>query len=353
MNKRIAILTFYFAHNYGAMLQAYALKKYLEDLDNIVDIIPYYPEYLKQGYTISPFLSGLSIRRRIYNTLLYLKRYQQAKKFEMFKKKLITEEEFSDKNTLIKLIASYDIVVFGSDQIWNDKIIGEDSTYFGAGINSTKISYAASLGVKNLSDNQKENIKKYLPRFQAVSVREENGRQHVHKYISDVKVVCDPVFLLSLKKWEEMEKSVEIPPKYILLYLLENNRTLYEYGKNYAKINHMDLCEIHPTRGICHFGAKQMKNIGPEEFLYLIKNASVVCTNSFHAVAFCIIYQKKLIHIPNSSSPERSVFILEKAGKKIITNNHGGIPLYEFNNINVTFNIFIQKSKLYIENSII
>ena len=316
MKKKIAILTFYFAHNYGAMLQTYALKKYLESLGNIVNIIPYYPSFLKQGYSISPFLEGLTFKQRIHNMISCPKRYRQARKFEEFKKSFVLEKEFSGKNNVIKFVELNDILICGSDQIWNDTITGGDEIYFGAGMNISKVSYAASLGTKELSDVQKRNVEKYLLDFVSVSVREEIGRKLIKEFLPYVKVVCDPVFLLSTGEWEKIERAVRIRKKYVLLYLLEDNGALYEYGKKYARDNGLEIYEIHPTRGICHSGTKQLKNIGPGEFLYLIRNANAVCTNSFHAVAFSIIFEKELIHIPNSISPERTIFLLEKVGRK-------------------------------------
>lgn len=349
--KKIAILTFYFAYNYGAMLQAYALKKYLESLGNVVNIAPYYPAFLKRGYSINPFYEGLSVKHRIYNMFSYPKRYKQAGKFEGFKNILISEKEFSDENDLIKFVESYDMLICGSDQIWNDNITRGSEIYFGAGINITKVSYAASLGTKNLSDVQKRNVKKYLPNFKLVSVREEIGRNLIKEFLPYVKVVCDPVFLLSNNEWKEIEWRVVIQKKYVLLYLLEDNRVLYECGKKYAKENSLEIYEIHPTRGIYHSEIKQLKNIGPREFLYLVRNADAVCTNSFHAVAFSIIFEKKLIHIPNSNSPERTIFLLEKAGEKVMKDDLNKFPVYELKEKNITFNKFIEESKRFITDS--
>ncbi len=352
MKKQIAILTFYFAHNYGAMLQAYALKRYLELFGNTVNIIPYFPSYLKQGYSINPFLKGISIKRRIYNMISYLKRYKQAEKFEEFKKNLISKKEFSEKDNLIKFLKPYDVLICGSDQIWNEKIASESEIYFGAGMDITKISYAASLGTDELSEIQRKNVKKYLSEFLSVSVREETGRKLIKEYIPDVQVVCDPVFLLSPNDWEEIECRMTIQKKYVLLYLLEDNKLLYEYGKKYSQENNLEIYEIHPTRGIHHCEIKQLNNIGPTEFLYLVRNAEAICTNSFHAVAFSIIFEKKLIHIPNSNSPERSLFLLEKVGNKVIKDDLNKFPIYEFKEKNVMFNKFVEDSKQFIKDFI-
>jgi len=77
-----SILTFQFAHNYGALLQAYALKKYLQNAGHKVKIAPYYPDWAQKEYTISPFAKGISVRKRIRFAIQYPKRKHLAEKFQ-------------------------------------------------------------------------------------------------------------------------------------------------------------------------------------------------------------------------------------------------------------------------------
>lgn len=345
---KIAILTFQFAYNYGAMLQAYALRKYLISLEHEVDVVPYYPLHLKQGYSISPFEQGISLKHRIYNLLTYWKRAQQALKFDVFKKYLVNTEEFTESDKIPEYLKAYDLLVCGSDQIWNNKITGNTAIYFGGNIQISKMAYAASLGGKILDEVQMKNARVYLPSFVTVSVREEMTRLLLGHIRDDIAVVCDPVFLQDEQMWKEIEKPVKIEEKYLLLYFLEDSKELVERAKEYAKENHLHIYEIHPTFDMHHNGIKILKKIGPAEFIYLIRNASAICTNSFHAVSFSIIFRKKLLHIPNSMSPERTQNILNKSGIEL----HDNDPFYDLGEAVDRLAGYISESKNFIKESL-
>ena len=81
---KTAILTFQFAHNYGALLQAYALKQYLKSHDLEGEIAPYYPDWAQSEYAISPFAKGISFRRRVRLASQYWKRKGQSEVFDKF-----------------------------------------------------------------------------------------------------------------------------------------------------------------------------------------------------------------------------------------------------------------------------
>ena len=344
----IAILTFYFAHNYGAMLQAYALKRYIESLTYMVNIVPYIPLRLKQGYSLSPFEKGISIKHRVYNTLFYLKRIRQAKKFESFKKKMISAKEFTDSALVRDFLATCDLVVCGSDQIWNDEFSGKNNVYYGADTDKPLISYAACLGTQSLSSHQKECAAKNLPKFKFVSVRENISRDLLKEYRNDINVVCDPVFLFKPNDWARIEHNPGIKKNYLLLYLLEDNPKLVSEAKKYADIHNLEIYEIHPILAFKHREIKKLRNVGPAEFVYLVHNASAICTNSFHAVSFSILFEKILLHIPNSKSPERTLNILNIAGIEFKNDK----VVYDLNGSLKRLNDFIKASKDFLTNAL-
>lgn len=315
MNK-IGILTFQFAHNYGAMLQAYALKGYIKKMDINCELIPYYPVHFQGAYEISPLSKGSSFKHKLGNILHYFKRKDQYQLFNNFKYNELYESNVTNEIDSFSQISSYcgkfNTVIFGSDQIWNTDINYNDSVYFGATINCKKISYAASMGKKTPVDKQVEYVRKYLSSFHAISVREPDSQVIIKKIANlDAEVVCDPVFLLTKNEWVELEQSVAgLNKPYILIYVLEENEELLKQAKELASENNWNLYSIHPTLGIKFNGIQQLTKVGPKEFLYLIHHAEAVCTNSFHAVSFSVIYKKRLLHIPNSKSPERTVSLL-------------------------------------------
>lgn len=310
--KRIGIMTFYFAHNYGAVWQAYALKNYLDiNGKNEVNFIQFIPKKLNVYYSLNPFndLNSLrSIKSMFGKILRNPKKVYQYIKFEQF---ISTKLGCTiDLNALNK---NYDIFITGSDQVWNDNITGEYDEYFlSFSNNSKKISYAASFGKQNISSSTKEKIDKYLPKFDAISVREQSGINLINEIIiSKVSRVCDPVFLFSKQDWEkEIEKKKLINGEFILYYSLEANDKLFNKSILLSKELNIPIFGIHPQCFNYGREVKSLRSVGPLEFLWLIKNAKVVCSNSFHAVAFSIIFEKHLFHLPHITLGSRSKELL-------------------------------------------
>ena len=141
-----AILTFQFAHNYGALLQAYALSRYLKGRNIHVEIAPYNPEWAQAEYAISPLAKGIPPRRRIRLALQYPRRKKQSQFFEQFiAEELNAGSTFATEPELYQWLDRHDCVVCGSDQIWNNRITGDGAAYYAAGSRVKKVSYAASL----------------------------------------------------------------------------------------------------------------------------------------------------------------------------------------------------------------
>lgn len=332
---KVAVLTFQFAHNYGALLQAYALKSYLQEQVDEVDIIPFYPEWAQKEYEISPFAGGISLKKRVKRVLQYVKRKKQNDLFEQFKQEeLELKETFSSENTLEEQLNSYDTVVYGSDQIWNDKITGPTDAYFGKNSTTHRIAYAASIGTGKLTDVQKKNLQNQLKKFKSVSVREVQSQKLIEAFSkTKVEVVMDPVFLLKRSNWMQHESSVKVEKPFMLVYLLREDAQLLNIALRYAEENNLCVYEIHPTLARSHEKCTLLKNVGPREFLWLIENASCVCSNSFHATAFSTIYKKKLFHIPSRQSPERTVSLLMRLGMTI-KDADKELPMYDFEQVN-------------------
>lgn len=325
----VAILTFQFAHNYGALLQAYALSRYLKGKNLQVEIAPYDPAWAQAEYAISPLAKGVPPRRRIRLALQYPKRKKQSRFFEQFiAEELNVGSTFAAESELYQWLDRHDCVVCGSDQIWNDRITGGSAAYYAAGSRVKKVSYAASLGTAKLSAAQKRNMENYLPQFSAISVREPGSAEKVEQLLhKPVQVVLDPVFLLQQEDWRKIARPVDVDPNFLFLYFLQEDEALLHWAQHYAKEHGLKIYEVHPTMAAKHPGCERLDYVGPKEFVWLIQNAACVCTNSFHATAFSTIYKKKLIHIPNAKSPERTISLLQRAG---ITLEQGEkMPLYD------------------------
>lgn len=349
----VAILTFQFAHNYGALLQAYALKTYLQNHNMNAEIAPYYPDWARAEYAISPFTKGVPPKRRVRLALQYFKRKKQSRVFSRFiEEELKVNDAISEQKELVTWLDRHDCVICGSDQIWNNNITGDCSAYYAGGCKTRRISYAASLGTLQLTEVQKDNIKANLPYFSEISVREPSSATKIAELIQkEVRVVLDPVFLLKKDEWRELAKPVAVESNYVLVYFLQENEELLNYAKAYAQENNLRIYDIHPTMSKKHSGCRRLNNVGPKEFVWLIQNASCVCTNSFHATAFSVIFEKKLIHIPNGKSQERTISLLNRAGLEL--KKQGEFPFYDLGKCDSSSLYHeISESKVFIENAL-
>ena len=312
--KKVLVITFQFADNYGALLQAYALKRKIEDMGFYADIANYASLENIAEYSQNPFTVKGSIKEKVKCILKLPISYRQRKIFNEFRKKYLMLGTSISKDQLELVANSYDILITGSDQVWNGKITYNNTVYFlDFGNESVKrVSYAASFGTSYMTDFQMDCIKKYVTKYSAVSVREESSLSEIHKLIPNAVCVMDPVFFGMSSYWNELIDSVKWKnnSKYILYYSLGNDSSFDKIAEKISIEYGIQIIAIHPTFKIYHLKCKHLHNVGPIEFLSLIKNATIICSNSFHATCFSVIFGKKLCYKSNIDNPGRAESLL-------------------------------------------
>ncbi len=306
---KVGILTFHCVDNFGAMLQAYALKTFLMNNDINAEIVRYEPFWLTGRYKLFPFVISKNIFSSIYWSFKGFKKNLskgknfkiQRKNMKKFRKNYFNKNNFKvlDKNQLEKLFL--DTLIVGSDQIWNPKITyGLKGIYFGDFSYEKVIAYAASLGNEKLDKKYSKKFKDLLDFVDVVSLREKQSIPYVKMHTKkEVIWMPDPIFLLNEKDWEKI-LTPPLEKEYILLYETYEDKNLEESAIKIAKEKNLKIININPLF--------EDKNIisnytsGPSEFLGYIKNASYIFTNSFHATAFSIIFNKKFLAMPSSGA---------------------------------------------------
>lgn len=295
---KIGILTFHRALNYGAVLQAYALRKTIEQLGKSVEIIDYgkigeEPRINLNYSGIKPFIASiLLLMLSLFNA------DKRRKRFKMFRNTYlgISARRYINASELEKANEEYDTFITGSDQVWNPFLSKNDSTYLLSFTKDQKrrISYAASFGRSSIPDNLKEDFVVCLAKFDFTSVREKSGRAIVYDLIKkNAEVVLDPVFLLTPSEWTNIANPPTIKDKYILCFvIMQDPPGFINFCRHIAKLTGYKLVRIANPKYRIETGIKVIASAGPNEFLGLFKNASIVITNSFHGTAFSIIYQK-------------------------------------------------------------
>lgn len=313
---KVGIINFHCAHNYGAMLQAYALQESVIKNGHDAIIIDFQPDSIAEGYKLWSVKKLLNPKIFAWTLKNYKKLKPKYEVFEKFKKENFKLTSKKYKNISKENIKNEKIDAFicGSDQIWNMDLNGGLTEYLlsFAPKGSKKISYAASIGTKSIKDKYIAIMKPELKTFDSISVREDDAVNIIKETFNlESTHVLDPVFLLNKKEWQDIAiKPKDKKEKYVLLYGLEENE-LFEKTFKFIKDNtDMKIINISPTKKISEYIDETIYNVGPREFIGLLEEAEVVFTNSFHGTCFSIIFEKNFFTIGHSELNSRLESIL-------------------------------------------
>ena len=312
------IMTFHFAHNYGAVLQAYALKSYIEEHGEKAQIIRFVPKEMIDFYRLNPLSNSKSIKSACKKAMSVPRRIKQYCLFQSFISELIDhKEEYETRDELRAQLNELDAVICGSDQIWNTTLTKNRTEYFidFDGLSIKKYSYAASFGKKKLDDLQMRCIKDYLSNFDKLSIREEDGKSEIESLLGKTpSIVLDPVFLRDKGLWHKEAERSQFKPdqQFILYYSLREDKDLIRKTEEMSQQLNIPIYVIHPTAAKQRIKGVQLTCVGPREFLWLIENAVCVSTNSFHASAFSAIFGKKYLHMRREERETRVESILKR-----------------------------------------
>lgn len=296
---KVGIVTLYGNFNYGNRLQNYALQETLKKLGHEPKtlVIKNEDNILKE--ILKKFLEKQNDKLKIKK----LKDIKREKNFDKFNKEKINEDvkraiegKFDEE-----LNKSYDYFIVGSDQVWNPNFWNEKKD--GKEFNNfllkfvdprKRISYAASFGVNHLDKYWEDAFKEELKYFKAISLREEEGKKIVDRLsIKNTEVVLDPTMLLTKEEWLKFEEKVNnLPSKYILVFFLGNlDDETNTYIENIAKINNLEILDMMSLSNIDIYSAN------PAQLIYIIRNAELVITDSFHLTVFSIIFQRAFLSL--------------------------------------------------------
>ena len=293
---KAGLVTFYHIHHYGALLQAAATERAVESLGGECEIIDY---YVNQNNDLFRKPTGVGSAAADVHTALHYKalrdRYQRFERFSRDHLR-ISGHRFESLEELRSAELPYDLILSGSDQIWNPKIFPDgrfDPVFFGAFSTRRKIAYAPSFGVPHIPEGMEEELRSYLESFSHISVRERQGREIVKEITGkDVPVVLDPTLLLTAEQWSAMAVPPDRSGGYILCYCISKPGALAPYIQRLAEETGLPVVQLCGIRQKVHPRAVCVLDAGPSEFLGLFQNASYVCTNSFHGTVFSVQFQK-------------------------------------------------------------
>ena len=318
MSKKLGIVTFHHARSYGAVLQAYGLQNFLNEIGVDNEIVNYRCRFIEDRSKVFKYIKGKSLKNYFY-TFRYSKDViLQRKNSQLFGEKFLRMTKPYSKENIAECTTAFDGFIAGSDQIWSPICVGFDSTYFlDFAKKGQKYSYAGSFGTKNLPEEKIGEYKNRLADFSGISVREESGKALVEALTEKkAEVHIDPTFLLTQERWDEIVPEIDISEPYIFVFSVLKPKNLLNYALELSRKTGIKVVYLNKARKNKDPMLTYMDAVTADKFVALIKNATYVCTNSFHGNAFSLIYHKNFLVETETLSGEnnRSKELMIKLG---------------------------------------
>ena len=364
---KIGILTFHCAHNYGAVLQCYALQETLKNMGHDVEVINYRPNYLTRPY--KPLNMHRVIRKNLLKALEQLliqiitwrKRTHRFREFVQFEKANIQLSKWTG-STSQGMPQDYDIYIIGSDQVWNSSITHGPEPLYLANFPFPKagkkyIGYAISMGKEIFSTSkEKEIICNALKNFDFLSVREGNLSILLQSYTpKKIYKVLDPTLLAAPSIWKNISKHPIKKKKSVVVYQVRRDKNTLRIANQIAKqINGevIELVSIESEKS----SFKKLYVASPSDFIGYMMYADYIITTSFHGTAFAIIFQKTFYCIRlNDGRDERSASLLASMGltdRLIGKKDNPSIETIDYQIVNEKLNTLRQYSIDYLSQAL-
>lgn len=309
---KIAGLTWW-RNNYGSVLQAYALQHVMNEFDNIdYEILNQYSGKVASIDNFYHKIKNFGIKKTIhrivwkFGTKRLRDRNRELQKF--VDEKLKISNKRYKVNSIDSANDSYDGFICGSDQIWNPELTSLDSIYWLTFVKpgKLKIAYAPSIGIDQVTKEQRKMIRDNLNTFHAVSCREESGRNLISSILrtKDCETVLDPTLLADRTVWDNLCPPRRFQERYIFVYLLRGTKQQRKLIEMYAgfinsKIVTMPFLDHeHINRYDRKFGDIKYWDASPSDFISVIRYADAVFTDSFHCMIFSCLYHRKFYLFP-------------------------------------------------------
>lgn len=318
MNKgkrTCGIVTFHSAHNYGSVLQSYAMVKTMCKLGLDAELIDFRHPHTTDMYEWRLWTPYKNWRWNVKDFLLRglcgIGKNREKVFRDFIDQQLPKSARVSSRKDIDA--KKYDVLVCGSDQIWNKMSTGEnDPIYFlDFGITQHKFSYAASAGSTHFPEKDNARYKAYLSHLQSIGVREEWLKDYLeHDFGLQAEVNPDPTLLLDKEEWADIEVSYAgLPAKYLLVYTLAKATATLAFAQRMAEklgLPVVQICNSREWKGKAKPRADySLADASPQQFLWLFHHAEFVVTNTFHGNMFSVIFRKDFVHYDVNGNDSR------------------------------------------------
>lgn len=305
----VHIITYHNSYSYGACLQAYASQRIFENLGFLVRFVDYHNVHEDDsiGKSSLSLLAKGELKKALstgLRNILGYKRYALkafADYHSTVPKTSVCSRNLSDFREL-----KSDLLVVGSDQMWNASISGglDPAFLLDFGCAAKRISLATSMGNYEFTQEERDLVRRCLGRFSAISVREQNAKDQIDALTGGDSFIClDPTLLLSAEEWRAFArkpKKIAKGEQYLLVFTIDNHpERASGVWKAYSRKLNVPVYRIAnnivPVSGV----DRTLRGVTPQEFVWLIDHAAYVVTDSFHGTAFSVNMETPFTVIPN------------------------------------------------------
>ncbi len=308
-------------NNYGSLLQAYALQSRLRDFgaepEILVKLPKQRPSRLMSWLSVLKPVKHYSLIQRIKKRLHVRKYAEKNKKLGQFRNSNISYINIEDEHLFCKNLSTEDLFLAGSDQIWSVALGPLSKWYTLQWIDKKglkKYSYAASIGLSELSEEQISVYKEGLSDLQVISLREKQAVQLLSQvFPATIRQDLDPTLLYDGSFWRKIESPRLVEEPYVFVYMLRPDNNVIKLAKRIAqkkgyKVIYTGLLADH------YHGVETVCDAGIPEFLSYIDHAEAVVVNSFHGTVFSVLFEKPFLSVKVASTSSRVESFLEMTG---------------------------------------
>jgi hypothetical protein len=310
---KAVIVTTAFTPNCGAMLQAYALNRVVRGLGHAAVTLDYRGEPMK-GRVLRLSRRWSSIRRDIHLARCWGASRRWLARFAEFRQQHVplTPRVYSSPEDLLAQPPEADVSIAGSDQVWHPLLLDRPLGHvfhlsFADPERSRLVAYAASFGATSVPPRHTETVRRYLNRYNALSVRETEGQKLVLALTGrHAEHVLDPTLLLDPAEYAEVAAAPQHASDYLLVYPMETG-VRGEFVRLVRELKHqlarplVCVCPTHFSPAWMELADELVLDAGPAEFLTWVRDATFVCTNSFHGTALSVLFRRPFLGTPHSS----------------------------------------------------
>lgn len=327
MIKRIGIIThFHDSINYGGVLQAFSLCKFLNDNGFEAEQILFDSKKTRVA-------SKKTLKHIVASIVLKSMLKKRLAKFRRFRNRIPNSVKVFNYSNIHESNSKYDIFITGSDQVWNFKWFNEEYFLNFVQDHNIKLSYASSFGSDYLDDDNLTYLKKTVTDFKGLSVREPGLIKTLESVLDkNVSLAVDPTLLIPFGFWGEFNFQRIVRRKYLFCYFLGANSNLKKLAKDYAKKHNLIVVNI-PFASFKFnladiiYSNRRIYSADPIDFLSLLNYSEIIFTDSFHGVIFSNILRKNFFAFSRNSDSSmdnrmRNIVSMFNCESHFIDSNH-------------------------------